>query len=88
MRQSTICVYRLPEKLTDGFCFGAGKPITFTNVDWFEAVPPEGIPVPTRDDLIGFIKAKAYYDPTARFLVLDGRDGETFVISPSSVGGA
>jgi hypothetical protein len=30
-----IYVYRLPVKLSDGYCFGGGNPITFTNVDWF-----------------------------------------------------
>lgn len=76
-------VYRLPDKLSDGFCFGVGKPITFINVDWFDAVPPEGVFIPTRDDLITFIKAKNYYDPTQAYLVLDGREGETFVIEAS-----
>ena len=30
-----VYVYKLPEKLSNGFCFGGGVPITFTNVDWF-----------------------------------------------------
>lgn len=80
-----IRVYRLPDKLSDGFCFGKGTPITFTNVDWFNAVPPLAhLPEPTQADLIAFIRAKNYYDPDYRFLVLDDRPERTFVIARQS----
>lgn len=75
-------VYRLPEKLTDGFCFGGGRPIAFLNVDWFNS-PPDF--TPTREQLESEIKRKLYYDPKARFLVLDTRPGESFVIEPEAV---
>ena len=75
-----IRVYRLPEKLTDGFCFGGGKPITFTNVDWFDVPPPDmGITL-TREMVEDHVRAKDYFTPGARFLVLDDRPGETFVM--------
>lgn len=82
MGSRMIQVYRLPAKLTDGFCFGHGKPVTFTNVDWFTSEPPEGmgISLPTEDELRVFIASKSYYDPGFRFLVLDDRPGRTFVI--------
>ena len=84
MSSEMIRVYRLPQKLSDGYCFGGGKPIAFLNVDWFGAVPPEGIEEPTRDQLVEFIQAKNYYDATARYLVLDDRPDATFIIEPVS----
>lgn len=60
-----IRVYRLPEKLTNGYCFGGGVPITFTNVDWFGTTKPM-----TRDDLIGFVSKKAYAKQPGRLLVM------------------
>jgi hypothetical protein len=79
--ETFIRVYRLPTKLTNGFCFGGGQPIEFLNVDWFQI--PEHVQV-TRDELEKMIKAKIYWDPHARFLVLDSRPGETFVIEPGT----
>lgn len=70
-----VRVYRLPEKLTDGYCFGGGKPIPFLNVDWFEAPVSEG-----RVGLIRFIEGKQYFDRSARFLVLGDRPEFVFVI--------
>lgn len=81
MNDARIRVYRLPEKLTNGFCHSGGNPIEFTNVDWFHA--PEADSPFTRDDLTGFLRAKNYYDPSARYLVLDDRPGETFVLEPA-----
>jgi hypothetical protein len=72
-----VRVYRLPEKLTNGYCFGGGVPITFQNVDWFEALIDEG-----REKLAEFIKGKRYYDPAARFLVLADHPDLTFTIEP------
>jgi hypothetical protein len=73
-----VRVYRLPAKLTDGYCFGAGRPITFLNVDWFEALISEG-----RIGLIRFIQGKQYFRPTERFLILGDDPQFTFVIEPS-----
>lgn len=72
-------VYRLPPKLTNGYCFGAGVPITFINVDWFEALIEQG-----RAPLEAFIKTKTYYDKTARFLVIADHPDLTFVIEPEA----
>lgn len=78
-----IRVYRLPEKLTAGFCFNGGNPISFLNVDWFD-VPPEDMGVRlTRADIEDSIRRKNYYDASAAFLVLDDRPGETFVLGGS-----
>lgn len=65
----------MPEKLTNGYCFGGGVPITFMNVDWFEAPIAEG-----RNSLRDFIKGKRYYDPGARFLVQSDHPDFTFCI--------
>ncbi|EJL33240.1 hypothetical protein PMI01_02202 [Caulobacter sp. AP07] len=76
-----IRVYRLPPKLTNGFCFDGGNPIEFLNVDWFGV--PGSVAPPSRDELATMIRSKIYYDPSAKFLVLDTRPGETFVIDPA-----
>ena len=70
-----VRVYRLPSKLTDGYCFDGGKPITFQNVDWFEAALGE-----PRERLIDFIKGKRYYSADADFLVLGDHPDSTFQI--------
>jgi len=72
-----VRVYMLPRKLTDGYCFQGGVPITFRNVDWFEAPVSEG-----RDGLVAFIKQKRYYTPFERFLVLGDHPDFTFTIDP------
>lgn len=72
-----VRVYRLPEKLTTGYCFGAGVPITFINVDWFEAPISEG-----REGLTDFIKSKQYYSGNARFLLLGDHPAFVFTIEP------
>lgn len=72
-----VHVYRLPAKLSDGYCFGGGRPIGFLNVDWFDAVIAEG-----QEPLIKFIKNKRYFDPFGRFLVLSDHPGLTFTIEP------
>ena len=75
-----IRVYKLPDKLTNGFCFDGGNPISFVNVDWFDAPPADmGITL-TRGMIEEAIRAKNYFDPTARYLILDDRPNETFVM--------
>ena len=77
-----IYVYRLPETLTDGFCFGGGRPISFLNVDWFETIASDG-----RAPLIMFIKAKRYYIAKARYLVLSDHPDFTFTIEKETANG-
>ncbi len=72
-----VRVYRLPKKLTDGYCFGGSVAIAFFNVDWFEA-PVDG----GRAMLEPFVRGKAYFDPQARFLVLSDEPTLTFTIDP------
>lgn len=72
-----IRVYRLPDKLTQGYCFHGGVAIPFLNVDWFEFPPTE-----PRHELIDFIMTKRYFDPKARFLVLADHPDLTFTIDP------
>lgn len=81
-----VQVYRLPEKLTNGYCFGGGVPIVFVNVDWFGT--PKNV---TKADLIKFIEGKAYYKHGGRLLVMtdSGSPDFTFVLdaSPAKIGG-
>lgn len=70
-----VRVYRLPEKLTAGYCFGGGVPITFQNVDWFEALLSD-----SRDGLQDFIQTKRYFNRDDTFLVLADDPELTFVI--------
>ena len=63
-----IYVYRLPPKLSDGYCFGGGRPITFVHVDWMDT-PQSGM---TLDEVKDWIRQKNYFTaspPEARFLV-------------------
>lgn len=73
-----VRVYRLPPKLTAGYCFGGGVPITFVNVDWFEAPENEG-----QDGLVRFVKTKRYYSNRDRFLVIGDKPQFTFTIEPT-----
>lgn len=75
-----VRVYRLPEKLTDGYCFGGGTPITMTNVDWFEASVDDGV-----EDLVRFIKSKRYFSPNFRFLVIGDHPDFTFTMNNPEV---
>lgn len=76
--RARIHVYRLPAKLSNGYCFGRGNPIDFLNVDWFDAVISE-----CREPLVTFIKSKRYFDRAARFLVLADHADLTFTIEPA-----
>lgn len=73
-----VRVYRLPARLTDGYCFGRGVPITFTNVDWFEMSLADGRPA-----LEEFIRSKRYFDPSASYLVLGDHPDFTFTMEPT-----
>ncbi|MCV9940885.1 hypothetical protein OIU35_31430 [Boseaceae bacterium BT-24-1] len=70
-----VRVYEMPDKLTNGYCFGGGVPITFMNVDWFEH------PIGDRTDLETFIKSKRYYNPAKRFLVQSDEPNFTFTLA-------
>lgn len=70
-----VRVYRLPERLIEGYCFGGGNSITMVNVDWFEAPISEG-----KGPLVEFIKSKMYYKPGFRYLVLGDLPEFVFVI--------
>ena len=73
-------IYRLPEELNSGFCFGGGNSIAFLNVDFFDV--PWNIP---REEIKTFIQKKAYFDPAARFLILATAEYPTltFTIEPT-----
>lgn len=77
--RTRIHVYRMPDKLSDGYCFGTGRTIIFVNVDWFDAVIAQG-----QAPLIQFIKTKRYFDPRARFLIIADDPTLTFTIDPAS----
>jgi hypothetical protein len=69
-------VYRLPEKLNSGFCFGGGNPITFTNVDWFGG-PAEM----TREEIEKLIRKKRYCVPGHKYLVVSDTPERTFLFA-------
>lgn len=75
--RARVHVYRLPAKLSDGYCFGGGQPVLFQNVDWFDAMISEG-----REPLATFIKGKRYFNIWDRFLVLSDEPTLTFTIDP------
>ena len=68
-----IYVYVLPERLSNGFCFGGPVPIVFGNVDWFNDVGMLGSPPLTKEQLSSYIRGKRYYDPERKYLVLGDR---------------
>lgn len=70
-----VAVYRLPARLTNGFCFGAGVPIEFTNVDWFN-----GFTGMTQADVEGLLRKKKYFTPGAAYLVLVSDGSMTFQV--------
>jgi hypothetical protein len=72
-------VYELPprHKLANGYCFGSGNPIIFTNVDWCGAGG-----CPSLAAAKEFLSKKRYIKPNRRYLVLGSREGITFTIEP------
>ena len=75
-----IYVYTMPEKLSDGHCFNEGKPITFTNVDWFNS-PSEMGQSMTEKDIMKFIASKTYARTPDRLMVVDTADNFTMLIT-------
>jgi hypothetical protein len=82
-RQVRLHVFRLPDSLAEGYCFGGGVDVVFYNVDFFDA--PWNIP---REELIAFVKGKKYFDAARRFLIIAEREFPTltFTIEPPLVG--
>lgn len=72
-------IYQLPSKLSDGYCFGGGRPIPFLNVDWFE-VPYQV----TTADIEQEVRHKGYFTAApagTAFLILSPlRPGVTSVV--------
>lgn len=77
--RARVHVYRLPARLTNGYCFDGGHPIAFQNVDWFDAIISDG-----REAVADFIKKKRYCDAGSRFLVLSDCPDLTFTIEPTA----
>lgn len=75
-----IHVYRIPDKRSDGYCFGGYVPVPFYNVDWMDDPPDDMTP----EDAAKFISGKIYFTmaaPGTRFLVLCDKGPEwTFQI--------
>jgi len=76
INDTMVYVYRLPAKLADGFAFGAGKPITFQNVDWFNGV--DGM---NREMLETEVRGKFYVKPGQTFLVMSPENDLTFTFT-------
>ena len=74
-----VFVYQLPPKMSDGFCFGGGRPITFQNVDWFN-----GFDGMTRDDLETEVRGKKYVKPGETYLVCSPENEISFTFQKAS----
>ena len=64
-----IHIYRIPEKRSNGWCFGGSNPVAFQNEDFMDDPPDSVIPAEARK----WLAEKKYFKsaPTgARFLVL------------------
>lgn len=70
-----IYVYELPVKMSDGYCFGGGKPITFINVDWMDSA--EGL---SKKDFLSFIKPKVWRKAGGKYACLDTEGPLTMII--------
>lgn len=79
--QERLHVYRLPDALNAGYCFGGANPIPFLNVDFFDV--PWDI---TSAEIKAFIGKKPYFDPTKRFLVLSTSTHPTLTFTIEPVG--
>lgn len=76
-----IRVFKIPP--ADGrFCFGGGKPMPFTEVDWFRDDDGRTDGEAGREMLICFIKQKNYYSDETPLLVLTERG--TFTLNYSA----
>lgn len=75
--EEMLYIYQLPPRLSDGYCFGPGKPIVFLNVDWFQVTPEQD-----REELKKFILSKRYIKPGFKYLVLIPSLSETFLVEP------
>lgn len=73
INETMVFVYRLPERLSDGYCFGGGRPITFQNMDWFNGI--EGM---DRAMLEKEVSRKVYVEPGVTYLVLSPENDLSF----------
>jgi hypothetical protein len=72
-------VFRLPETLPDGWCFGGGKPVTMTMVDWFCPPPLAIMPTPSHEEIRVFLRQKEYFKAGGHFVVIRN-DGDVFML--------
>ena len=79
VNSTMVYVYKLPEELSKGFCFGGGVPITFLNVDWFN-----GFDGMTQDDIRKNIALKKYITDGNMFLVLSPENCISFTMTGES----
>lgn len=70
-------VYRLPDKLSNGFCYNGGNDINFLNVDWFCV---DKLYWFDKDKIEEFIKSKNYYDRNYKFLVICKENNYSLII--------
>jgi len=76
-----IYVYKLPEKLANGYCYGGSVPITFENVDWMNSPSEMQTQNPiSRDGFVKFIANKKYAKDRKPLMVVDTVDNYTMMI--------
>lgn len=76
INSTAVFVYKLPGKLSDGFCFEGGNPVTFLNVDWFNGA--DGM---NRDMLEKEVQNKVYVQAGETYLVLSPENDISFTFT-------
>lgn len=74
--RTMVYVYRLPDNLAEGYCFFGGRPIMFTNIDWFN-----GFDGMTKEDLELKVRQKKYCKVGDKILVLSPENNITFTMN-------
>jgi len=74
-------IFELPLDYPEGFCFGGGRPVQFSMVDWFNPIPDEDISggkIKGWDEyvpmLIDFLKDKMYVREGFKYLFVSNFD--------------
>lgn len=73
INDTMVFIYELPTKMSNGYCFGGGVPITFANVDWFN-----GFDGMKRSDIEAHCATKRYVKPGHTYLVCSPQNDISF----------
>ena len=76
-----LYVYQIPEKMSDGYCFGDGVPIEFTNVDWFEVSDDT-----STHEIVKYVLTKKYVKPDKKYIIIIPERDQSLILSGSDRG--